>query len=35
VDLIVIEDSIADLDLKAKGNRASNNTSNKASKVGD
>jgi len=35
VDLIVIKDSIANLDLEAEGNGASNNTSNKASKVGD
>ena len=35
MDLIVIKDSIANLDLEAKGNRASNNTSNKANKVSD
>jgi len=35
VDLIIIKDSIANLDLEAKGNKASNNTSNKAGKVGD
>jgi len=35
VDLIVIKDSIANLDLEAKGNGTGNNTGNKASKVSD
>ena len=35
MDLIVVKYSTASLDLEAEGNRAGNNTSNKASKVGD
>jgi len=35
VDLIVIKDSIANLDLEAEGNKAGNNTGNKAGKVSD
>ena len=35
MDLIVIKNSIADLDLEAEGNGAGNNTSNEAGKVGD
>ena len=35
MDLIVIKNNIADLDLKTKGDRADNNTGNKASKVND
>ena len=33
MDLIVIKDSIANPNLKAKGNRANNNTGNKAGKA--
>jgi hypothetical protein len=35
VDLIVIKDSIADPNLEAEGDRADNNTSNKAGKADD